>query len=84
MNAFTESFIEEAALAWLEVVGWRIVHGPDIASYSIDMFPKLFAATFMHPIQPLWAAVSQLFTNLRLSPHFATLYYESSSSVGHA
>lgn len=30
-SAFTESTVEEAALAWLEAIGWRIVHGPDIA-----------------------------------------------------
>jgi type I restriction enzyme R subunit len=28
----TESVIEQAALAWLEAIGWRIVHGPDIAA----------------------------------------------------
>lgn len=28
---FTESVVEEAALAWLESTGWRIVPGPDIA-----------------------------------------------------
>ena len=27
----TESVIEQAALAWLESLGWRIVHGPEIA-----------------------------------------------------
>jgi len=26
----TESVVEEAALAWLEGVGWRVAHGPDI------------------------------------------------------
>ena len=31
MNRFNESHVEEAALAWLEALGWRIVHGPDIA-----------------------------------------------------
>ncbi len=31
MSAFTESVVEQAALAWLETVGWRIVYGPDIA-----------------------------------------------------
>ncbi len=31
MSAFTESVVEEAALAWLEAIGWRIAHGPDIA-----------------------------------------------------
>ncbi|HXH81851.1 MAG TPA: type I restriction endonuclease subunit R [Candidatus Tectomicrobia bacterium] len=30
-RAFTESVVEDAALAWLEGIGWRIVHGPDIA-----------------------------------------------------
>lgn len=28
---FTESTVEEAALAWLEATGWLIAHGPDIA-----------------------------------------------------
>ena len=28
---FTESVIEQAALAWLESFGWHIAHGPDIA-----------------------------------------------------
>ena len=27
----TESVIEQAALAWLESLDWRIVHGPEIA-----------------------------------------------------
>ncbi len=31
MSGFNESVVEEAALAWLEALGWRIVHGPDIA-----------------------------------------------------
>jgi type I restriction enzyme R subunit len=30
-NAFTESVVEQAALAWLEAAGWPIAHGPDIA-----------------------------------------------------
>ncbi len=29
--AFTESVVEQAALAWLEGIGWRVAHGPDIA-----------------------------------------------------
>jgi type I restriction enzyme R subunit len=28
---FTESVVEQAAPAWLEAIGWRVVHGPDIA-----------------------------------------------------
>jgi len=31
MSAFTESVVEEAALAWLESLGYTILHGPDIA-----------------------------------------------------
>ena len=26
-----ESVVEQAALAWLESVGWQVAHGPDIA-----------------------------------------------------
>lgn len=28
MAHLTESTVEEAALAWLEGIGWRIAHGP--------------------------------------------------------
>jgi type I restriction enzyme, R subunit len=31
MTKFTESHVEEAALAWLESLGWFVVHGPEIA-----------------------------------------------------
>jgi len=31
MSGITEAVVEEAALAWLESTGWRIIHGPDIA-----------------------------------------------------
>lgn len=31
MSNFTESVVEEAALAWLEAAGWTVVHGPEIA-----------------------------------------------------
>jgi len=30
-RAFTESTVEDAALAWLEASGWQVRHGPDIA-----------------------------------------------------
>src|ERR1017187_2230627 len=29
---FTESVVEEAALEWLEAMGWTILHGPEIAA----------------------------------------------------
>src|SRR5713226_9142589 len=32
MNPFTESVVEEAALAWLETLGYAVLHGPDIAA----------------------------------------------------
>ena len=31
MTTFSESVIEQAALAWLESVGWNVAHGPDLA-----------------------------------------------------
>lgn len=31
MTHLTESVVEEAALAWLEAIGWQIAHGPEIA-----------------------------------------------------
>ena len=31
MAGFTESVVEEAALAWLESLGYKVKHGPEIA-----------------------------------------------------
>jgi len=31
MQQFTESVVEEATLAWLESLGYAVLHGPDIA-----------------------------------------------------
>ena len=31
MESFSESVVEQAALAWLESLGWTVKHGPDIA-----------------------------------------------------
>lgn len=31
MTAFTESVVEDAALAWIESLGYTIKHGPEIA-----------------------------------------------------
>jgi type I restriction enzyme R subunit len=31
MSSFTESIVEDAALAWLEGLGYAILHGPNIA-----------------------------------------------------
>jgi type I restriction enzyme R subunit len=32
MTSFTESAVEEAALAWLEALGYAVLHGPEIAA----------------------------------------------------
>jgi type I restriction enzyme R subunit len=31
MGTFIESIVEEAALAWLESLGYAVLHGPEIA-----------------------------------------------------
>ena len=36
MKAFTESIVEEASLAWLEALGYSVLHGPDIAAGEPD------------------------------------------------
>jgi len=30
VSSFTESVVEDAALGWLEALGWAVTHGPDI------------------------------------------------------
>lgn len=32
MIGFTESIVEDAALTWLESLGYTVLHGPDIAA----------------------------------------------------
>ncbi len=36
MTRFTESVVEQAALAWLESLGYTVKHGPDIAPGELD------------------------------------------------
>lgn len=36
MNSFTESIVEDAALAWLGGLGYTVLHGPDIAAGEPD------------------------------------------------
>ena len=36
MTTFTESVVEQAALAWLESLGWTVKHGPEIAPGEMD------------------------------------------------
>ena len=35
-TSFTESDVEQAALAWLEGLGWNVAHGPDLAPDTLD------------------------------------------------
>lgn len=35
MTSFTESVVEDAALAWLESIGYTIKHGPEIGPEEI-------------------------------------------------
>ncbi len=35
MSGFTESHVEEAALAWLDELGWSTAHGPEIAPVEL-------------------------------------------------
>ena len=36
MKHLTESEAEQAALNWLESLGWRVKHGPDIAPGTLE------------------------------------------------
>ena len=36
MKSITETEVEDAALEWLEGLGWNVVHGPDIAPDTLD------------------------------------------------
>ncbi|MCX7819351.1 MAG: type I restriction endonuclease subunit R [Kiritimatiellae bacterium] len=36
MTPFTESEVEQAALAWLQAAGWQVAHGPDIAPDTLQ------------------------------------------------
>lgn len=37
MSAFSESVVEDAALAWLESLGYAVLHGPAIAAYEVGI-----------------------------------------------
>ncbi len=41
MTSFSESTVEDAALAWLEAIGWRVAHGPDISPVGDTLTPAL-------------------------------------------
>ena len=35
-QAFTESIVEQATLAWLESLGWAVKNGPEITPGELD------------------------------------------------
>jgi hypothetical protein len=45
-QSFTESIVEQAALAWLESLGWQIAHGPEIAPISQAQGGPIMAKSF--------------------------------------
>ena len=49
MTSFTESTVEDAALAWLESLGWSIAHGPDIAPDTPGAERSDYGAVVLEP-----------------------------------
>ena len=41
MTSFSESEVEEAALQWLEGLGWSVAHGPDISDAERDGYDQV-------------------------------------------
>ncbi len=41
MKTFSESVVEDAALAWLEALGYAVLHGPDISPVGDTLTPAL-------------------------------------------
>jgi hypothetical protein len=47
MVTFTESVVEQAALAWLESIGWTIASGPDIAPEGPNAERESYGQVFL-------------------------------------
>ena len=45
IRGFTESVVEDAALDWLESLGWTVAHGPDIAPGTLCRNRKALTKT---------------------------------------
>jgi hypothetical protein len=45
VSAFSESVLENAALAWLESLGYTVKHGPEIAPGAVPFFRYLCITT---------------------------------------
>jgi type I restriction enzyme R subunit len=46
---FVESVVEEAALGWLESVGWQVAHGPDIAPDTLGAERRDYSEVVLAP-----------------------------------
>ena len=49
MVGLTESVVEDAALAWLESLGFAVKHGPDITAGGDTLTPALSQRAFLYP-----------------------------------
>ena len=49
MTAFTESIVEQAALAWFESLGWSVRHGLEIASAEPEAERTDYAQVVLDP-----------------------------------
>ena len=57
MSSFTESTVEEAALAWLESIGWAVRNGAEIADWGfyLDLYQHfLNRVTWGREVKQLW------------------------------
>ena len=50
MTRFGESDVEDAALAWLESLGWNVAHGPDIAPDALAAERAVYGAVLVRRI----------------------------------
>ena len=49
-NSFTESIVEEAALGWLDELGYSLVHGPALDQGRTDGRPRSEAKVALREI----------------------------------
>ena len=58
MTTITEADVEQAAMDWLEGLGWRVAHGPDIAPDTPDAERPDYGEVLLE--RRLWDALSEL------------------------
>ena len=56
MASFTESVVEEAALAWLESLGYTVKHGPAIAPENLSQSGRNLLQRCNRSSGPAWRA----------------------------